>query len=123
MLGSNYYKAYLFVIAITIPIYIACIRSGNEHIGRSAVTVLGPILIAIRAHWELRKRWWLWATAFAVFSLNLPLILWFRWPHSYIPPVALLPFAAAEFFVTSKAIDLVGEVAKRYSPGVDGARY
>jgi len=122
-MGSNYYKTYLFIIAIMVAVYLVLIFSGRANLGHSTAIVLASVLVAIRMHWDLKKRWWLWATALAIFSLNVPLLLWFRWPHSYVPPIALLPFGVAECFITSKAIDLAEKIATRPASSGGDSRY
>lgn len=92
---------------LLIPIFLFFIHEGKEDVGLNVCVSLLGILLAIRVRWQLRSHLWFWGVIILVFVLNVPLMLMVHWPHGWVPGVALLPVAFAEFLVTLWALRLV----------------
>jgi hypothetical protein len=60
---------------------------------------LAGILFAIKIRWDLRNHAWFWSIIAVLLVLHIPLLLFIRWPNGWIPAIAALPFALADFLI------------------------
>jgi hypothetical protein len=63
-------------------------------------------LFAIRNHWQLRTFYWFWLAILFVMALEMPIVLMVKWPHYWVPAVALIPVLFAGYLIASGAIQL-----------------
>ncbi|MFZ0746595.1 MAG: hypothetical protein WAM85_19465 [Terracidiphilus sp.] len=57
--------------------------------------------------WKLKSHFSLLGVIILVLALNLPLMFMIQWPHGWIPGLALLPIALADFLITIGAVRFV----------------
>jgi hypothetical protein len=98
--------------AVLLPVVFFFIYLGKEDMGRSVCIVLAAILLAIRIRWDLRKHFWFWGVLVLVFALHIPLLVFVRWPHGWIPAIAILPIAVADCLVILGIFRLAERVTK-----------
>ena len=98
------------IAAILAPVYVVFWLLGQEAMGRSVFIVLAATMFAIRVRWDLRGRWWFWATIVVVLALHAPLLFLFRWPHGYhgwLPAVGTLPIGVADVLIIYEAVRFI----------------
>lgn len=91
---------------LLIPVFLIFRYEGRQEMGLSSCVCLLGILLGIKVCWSLRAHLWFWGVVLLVFGLNIPLILIIQWPRRWVPGVALLPVALAEFALTVWALRL-----------------
>lgn len=97
-----------FIIgAILSPVLLLFIYFGKGEMGRAACIGLAGILLAIKIRWDLRNRFWFWGIIAVLLALHIPLLLLIRWPSGWVPAIAALPFALADFLIVLGAVRFV----------------
>ena len=89
----------LIIGVILSPVLLLFIYFGKGEIGRAACIALAGILFAIKIRWDLRNRLWFWGIIAVLLALHIPLLLLVRWPSGWVPAMAALPFALADFLI------------------------
>lgn len=91
---------------LLIPVFLIFRYAGRTDIGLNLCVCLLGVFAGIKVCWKLRSHFWFWGVILLVLSLNIPLILIIEWPRRWVPGVALLPVALAEFALTIGALRL-----------------
>ncbi len=107
--------------ALLLPVLLLFIHEGKEDVGLNVVVGLGGILLAIKVRWDLRSRPWFWGVIALMLAVNVPPILMIRWPHGWVPGVALLPIALADCLLTIGAVRLAEKFIVKNPPEQEGA--
>jgi len=92
---------------------------GEYDLGTSVALGIGSILFAIRVRWDLRRRFWFWCIIVLVLLLHIPLILHARWPHGWVPGIALLPTVLADCLIILGIVRFVEKYVVRASSSED----
>jgi hypothetical protein len=101
---------------LILPVLVLFTHFGRDDLGRSVGFDLGAILVAVRMRWDLRNHWWFWGAIVLMFTLHIPLYFLIHWPKGWIPAIAVVPFAYADYLITMGAVLLVEKiVAWRWS--------
>jgi hypothetical protein len=72
-------------------------------------------MLAVRIRWDLKERFWFWATIVLVLVIHVPLFLFVRWPHGRLPPISLMPLGVADLLITLGAVALAEKIFSRDS--------
>ena len=94
---------------VLLPVYLFFLHLGKEDLGRNLSIILVGILLAVKVCWKLRSRPWFWLVILLVLAANVPLMRMNHWPDHWVPAVAFLPVALAEFLITIGAVKLVAK--------------
>ena len=97
----------LIIGIILSPVLLLFIYFGKGEIGRAACIALAGILFAIKKRWDLRNQFWFWRIIALLVVLHIPLLLLVRWPSGWVPAIAALPFALADFLIVVGAARFV----------------
>lgn len=101
---------------LLLPVFFFFMHEGNEDVGLNVCVCLLGILLAVKVCWELRSRIWFWGIILLVLAADAPLIFMIHWPHTWVPGLALLPVALAEFMVTVWAARFVQRTIEKNPP-------
>ena len=71
-------------------------------------------MVAIGICWDLSKHLWFWVLIVLLLGLHVPLILMVKWPHYWIPGIALLPIGLADLGITVGIVRFVEKFVVRY---------
>lgn len=85
---------------LLLPVFFFFMHEGKEDVGLNVCVCLLGILLAVKVCWELRSRIWFWGIIFLALAADVPLIFMIHWPEGWVPGLALLPVALAEFLIT-----------------------
>lgn len=102
----------LVILAFVAPLFLLFIYLGQPDIGRTASYCLGMILLAVRIRWDLRKEVWFWGVMTLMLVLHVPLVLLVRWPHRWIPAIAILPIAVLDCLIILGVVRITERVIK-----------
>jgi hypothetical protein len=97
-----------------VPVYILFASLGRQDLALSACVVSIPISLAVRIHWDLRKRIWFWAVMAIILALHASVIIHFQWPRRWLPGMALLPVALADFLITMGVIRVAQMLTEKF---------
>lgn len=97
--------------ALTAPVILSFAYFGKTEMGFTAAIVLIAAMVAIKLHWDLRRRAWFWGTIALILALHIPLLFIVRWPQTNIPTITFaIPIAIADFLLVNGAISLAEKV-------------
>jgi hypothetical protein len=102
---------------LLIPVFLIFRHEGRTDIGLNLCVCLLGIFVGIKVCWSLRSHLWFWGVILLVLSLNIPLILIIEWPHRWVPGIALLPVALAEFALTVGALRMAERLFVKTAQG------
>jgi len=71
--------------ALVAPVFFLITFLYNADAGLVACIVLGVIILAIKVHWNLKKRIWFSVTIAVILALHIPLVFSVRWPTEHVP--------------------------------------
>lgn len=97
-------KALLVLLAILLPVYFLVRHIAGSDRAFTAMDCLAMIMIAIGICWDLRRHLWFWGVMIVVMALHVPVVLMVRWPHYWIPGVALLPIGLIDLLIIVKVV-------------------
>jgi hypothetical protein len=117
--GDSGGKIYLVFLAILIPVFFFFEHIGGADMGLTAFLCLGAVMVAAGICWDLRDRWWFWAVIAIVVAIHAPLVLFVRWPHRWIPGLALAPIGFADCIIVVKFVRFVQKYIVKYTPPSD----
>ena len=100
------------IAAAMLPLLFFFTHIGKDELGLNVSLSLGVNLFAVRLCWDLRQRVWFWCVIVVVLACHIPLVLMIKWPHEWVPAVALLPIGLADLLVTVGAVRLVQKLIK-----------
>src|SRR6185437_8937006 len=93
-------RAFLAFMAILVPLYLLVNHIWGGDIALTAYMCLATNMVAIGICWDLSKHLWFWVLIVLLLGLHVPLILMVKWPHYWIPGIALLPIGLADLGIT-----------------------
>ena len=97
----------LIIGVILAPVFLLFILLGDAEMGLKVFVVLAMAILAIKLHWDSRKRFWFWATIVIILALHVPLVLMVRLPHGNVPTRSyVIPVGIADFVIFWGALDL-----------------
>ena len=106
--AEEHNRIVVFYIAIALlPLTFLFDHFGKYDLGMNLSLCLGMNAIVIRIRWELKKYVWFWVVMAIVVAAELPIVFTVKWPHQWVPAVALLPIGLAACLVALGAIKLV----------------
>ena len=114
--GNSGGKIFLVLVAIPLLVFFLFDRTVGPEMGLTASLCSATILIAIGICWDLRDRWWFWAVIAIVVAIHAPLVLFVRWPHQWIPGLALAPIGFADCIIVVKFVRFVQKYIVKYTP-------
>lgn len=100
-------KAFLAFMAILVPLYFLVNHFWGGDIALTVYMCLAISMVAIGMCWDLSKHLWFWVVIALLLALHVPLILIVKWPHYWIPGIALLPIGLVDLFITVKVVRFV----------------
>ena len=109
----------LVIGVVLSPVLLLFIYFGKGEIGRAACIALAGILFAIKTRWDLRNRIWFWGIIALLLVLHIPLLLLVRWPSGWVPAMAALPLALADFLIVLGAARFVEKFILKTVPPDD----
>ena len=92
-------KAYVIVMSFSLAAYLLVLFLGNADTALTASLCMAMIVIAVGICWDLRTRFWFWVVIALVMALHVPLVLLVRWPHHWIPGIALAPIGLMDCMI------------------------
>ena len=100
----------LCVIAGTILIGLAFLKSGRLDLARPSLMTVAVIFLAIVMRWKLRMYAWFWITIAIFAALHIPLILFIPWTTKWIPAIVTAPIAIAHLYLILWVLSVVGNL-------------
>src|SRR5215469_17880881 len=77
--------------ACILPVVILLRAIGRPELDYPVMASSAAIAFVVRGRWDLRGRWWFWATIAAVVGLHTVLIVLIPWNAGWVPaPVTML---------------------------------
>jgi hypothetical protein len=101
-------------LAIMLLTFLLFRHFGRVDLALPASICLGMAVCLIRIRWDLRKRFWFWATILLVLLLHVPVILLVRFPRMTVNRVTLLPIGFADLLIVWGAVRFVEIVRSKF---------
>jgi hypothetical protein len=98
---------YLVTLAVGFTVIELFRRFGRIDLGMNVAVCLAMCIIAIWIRWDLRRRLWFWVVVALLLALHVPLFFLIKWPHRWVPGVALLPIGIADLLLFLGAVQFV----------------
>ena len=111
----------LVAAAFTLSVFLLFRQFGRVDLALPICICLGGVLFAVRMRWDLRRRFWFWATLVLVLLLHVPLIIMVPFPRITVNRITLLPFGVADFLIFFGAVRLVERLIVKSPPADEEA--
>lgn len=109
-------KAYLIIGSLALGVYLVFTFVGKPGMALTAFFCTVAIMVAVGICWDLRTRIWFWLVIAVVVGLHVPLLLVVKWPHNWIPGMALAPIGIADCFIIVGIVHFVQRYIVRDVP-------
>ena len=92
-------KVFVILAVIILTVFFSLNHFVGAEFALTATLCVATTLVAIGICWDLRRRLWFWGVIVFMMGLHAPLVLMVRWPHQWIPGIALMPIGIVDCMV------------------------
>ena len=115
MVDQDKKEEYSFTfLALTFIASVAIFSIAKQHIRNDAAVGLGPcsivLIVAAKARWDLKGKWWFWVALCMGAALQLPLIFLVPWAAPHLNGIGAMAFAIPGFLMALGCVFLAEKV-------------